>query len=300
MTKGIAPYLISWLFVMAHSAGLLADEGGNAGRLTTPMMTDDVPGAGRRVRAVAPEYQGTSVHHSLYLPTDWRSGDTFPVLVEYTGNEWPASGSTGRVADANLGYGLTGGKGFIWVVLPCVEEGRQQNAVTWWGDLQATLNYCKTNVPRICDQYGGDPDNVILCGFSRGAIAANYLGLADDNIAKLWKGFLTHDHYDGVYRVSDAASALERLRRLNGRPQLICSALGTEKTRRYLEKHIRLDHIQFLDIPVSEMFAIPEERIVHPHTDLWMHLESPQRRQAREWLRTVIAPQRSLQRPKEK
>lgn len=264
-------------------------------RLTTPVMTDALPAAGLRVRVVPPEYAGTAVHHSLYLPTDWESNRTFPVVVEYTGNQWPTSGSTGKVCDANLGYGLTGGKGFIWVVMPCVDEGRQQNAVTWWGDLQATLDYCKTNVPRVCQQYGGDADNVILCGFSRGAIAANYLGLADDEIAKLWKGFVTHDHYDGVYRVSDPASALERLQRLNGRPQLICSALGTDKTRRYLEKQIRLDNIQFLDVPVEDMFTIPDGQIVHPHTDRWMHIDSSYRQRARAWLNTLVSGGRSGQ-----
>ena len=39
---------------------------------------------------------------------------------------------------------------------------------------------------------------VILCGFSRGAIGVNYIGLHDDQIAALWAGFITHDHYDGV------------------------------------------------------------------------------------------------------
>ena len=107
--------------------------------------------------------------------------------MEYTGNRWAASGSTGRVEDAALGYGLTGGRGCLWAVLPCVAEGRQENALTWWGDLAATLDYARINVPRICHEFGGDPDNVILCGFSRGAIACNFLGPADDEISGLWK-----------------------------------------------------------------------------------------------------------------
>ncbi len=254
-------------------------------RLVTPAMMTNSPAAGRRVRQTTPEYAGTDVHHSLYLPTDWKPAGKYPVLVEYTGNQWPASGSSGKVADANLGYGLTAGQGFIWVVLPCVETGGQENAVQWWGDLAATLDYCKVNVPRICAQFGGDRNNVFLCGFSRGAIAANYLGLADDEIAKLWKGFITHDHYDGVFKVSDQPSALRRLARLGGRPQLICSSTGTANTRAYLEQHIDLDRITFLDVPVSKLFEIPDGQIVHPHTDLWMSIDSQYRRQARAWLR---------------
>ena len=258
-------------------------------RLVTPKMTNEAPAAGKRVRQVAPEYKGTNVFHSLYLPSDWKVGKKFPVIVEYTGNRWPPSGSTGKVEHGNLGYGLSGGVGYIWVVLPCVDKRNKRNSVRWWGDLQATLDYCKTNVPRICKDFGGDSDNVILCGFSRGAIAANYLGLADDEIAKLWKGFVTHDHYDYVFRVSDKASALTRLKRLGDRPQLICSALGTEKTRRHLKKHIKLDKITFLDVPVSKLFKIPEGKVVHPHTDLWMHIDSPYRKKARGWLKKVVS-----------
>ncbi|MEM7387164.1 MAG: hypothetical protein AAF514_19675 [Verrucomicrobiota bacterium] len=256
-------------------------------RLVTPALQEGAPAAGRRVRHIAPEYADTRVYHSLYLPTDWKPGETYPVLIEYTGNHWEQSGSTGRVDDANLGYGLSGGQGFLWIVLPCVEEGGKQNAATWWGDLKATLDYATLNVPRLCKAFGGDPDRVILCGFSRGAIAANYLGLANDKIAGLWKGFVTHDHYDGVFKVSDEASALERLKRLNGRPKLIMSALGTEKTRTYLSQHIDLKNHRFIDVPVRKLFSIPDGKIIHPHTDLWMHIDSPYRREARRWLRRL-------------
>lgn len=259
----------------------------SAESLVTPELSSGQPGPGKRVRQVSREYAGTNVHHSLYLPTDWKSNQTYPVLIEYTGNLHPASGSTGRVADANLGYGLTGGKGYIWVVLPCIETGRKQNALSWWGDLDATLDYCKTNVPRICQAFGGDRTNVFLCGFSRGAIAVNYLGLADDEIAKLWKGFMTHDHYDGVFRVSDEPSTLRRLNRLADRPQLICSGLGTQKTRDYLKSRIDLSNITFLDVPVDELFDLPTGEIAGQHTDLWMSIDSPARQRARAWLKSV-------------
>jgi len=258
------------------------------GRLTTPELSSDTPAAGKRVRQVAPEYEGSNVFHSLYLPTDWKPGGEYPVLVEYTGNKWSGSRSTGKLADANLGYGLTGGERFIWVVLPCVEKGRSENAVSWWGDLEATLDYCKSNVPRICEQFGGEPQNVFLCGFSRGAIAVNYLGLADDEISRLWKGFISHDHYDGVFPVSDPPSTLERLKRIGDRPQLICSTMGTKKTRDYLAKHTSLENFTFLDVPVNELFKIPDGKIVHPHSDLWMSIDSTYRQQAREWLQDVL------------
>ncbi len=99
--------------------------------LVTPVMTEESPAPGKRVRQVAPEYEGTEVYHTLYLPTDWQKGKSYPVLVEYTGNKFPACGSTGEVKGANLGYGLSGGKGFIWVSMPYVQKGKKENAVTW-------------------------------------------------------------------------------------------------------------------------------------------------------------------------
>jgi hypothetical protein len=255
--------------------------------LVSPVMTDEEPAAGRRVRETAPEYEGTQVYHALYLPTDWKPGGKYPVIVEYTGNKWAPGRSTGEVKDANLGYGLSGGKGFIWVSMPYIEKGRKQNAVTWWGDRQATIDYCKTNLPRICKQFGGDPDNVIICGFSRGAIACSYIGLADEEIAALWKGMLTHDHFDGQrtwgYPESGRDAALARLARLKGRPVLVCGGYAG-----FVREHQELADFTFLPVPTAEIFKIPEGNVVHPHTDLWMHRDSTCRRQARAWLRKTV------------
>jgi len=182
---------------------------------------------------------------------------------------------------------MSSGRGFVWVVMPYVEKGRKKNAVTWWGDRQATVDYCKVNLPRICKQFGGDPDNVFICGFSRGAIGSSYIGLADDEIALLWKGMFTHDHFDGQkkwgYPESDRASALKRLARLKGRPVLVCGGAND-----YLEDHLALGRFTFLKVPVREIFRIPEGKVVHPHTDLWMHRDSKYRRQARAWLQGVL------------
>ena len=256
--------------------------------LITPAMTEHDPWAGKRVRQVSPEYQGTEVYHTLYLPTDWQDGKRYPVLVEYTGNKFPACGSTGEVKGANLGYGLSEGKGFIWVSMPYIQKGKKENAVTWWGDRQATIDYCKDNLPRICDEFGGDPENLFICGFSRGAIACSYIGLADDEIAPLWKGMIAHDHFDGHqkwgYPQSDRASALERLARLKGRSVLVCGNAND-----YLKKYPELGNFTFLPVPVAKIFDIPDGPVIHPHTDLWAHRESPTRQRARAWLNKHIS-----------
>lgn len=262
------------------------------GDLVTPPMTGDAPGPGKRVRQVAPEYEGTQVYHSLYLPVDWKPGGKYPVVVEYTGNKFPPGKGSGEVKDANLGYGLTGGREFLWVVMPYVEKDHKRNAVLWWGDRQATIDYCKVNLPRLCAQFGGDPDNVIVCGFSRGAIATSYIGLADDEIAALWKGFFTHDHFDGQrewgYPESDRTSALKRLARLKGRPVLVCGQHGTGVRDDFLKDYLDLAQFTFLDVPVRTIFHLPEGPVIHPHTDLWMHRASSYRDEVRAWLHAVV------------
>lgn len=260
--------------------------------LVTPVMTNGPPTAGKRVRQVSPEYAGTDVYHSLYLPEDWKPKGKFPVIVEYTGNKFPPGKGSGEVKDANLGYGMSGGKGFIWIVMPYIEKDKQRNAVTWWGDRQATVDYCKVNLPRICDQYGGDRNNVIVCGFSRGAIGTSYIALADDEIAALWKGVFTHDHFDGHrqwgYPESDRDSALRRLARLKGRPVLVGGQNADQIRQSYLNDHLGLAQFTFLQVPTDKIFSIPEGPYLHPHTDLWMHRESDQRKIARQWLQRVV------------
>ena len=282
--KSFRSILLVLGLLMIHAFPVRAGDKLTTNDLVTPKMTSQEPAAGRRVRQVAPEYEGTEVYHALYLPVDWKPDGNYPVIVEYTGNKFPECGSTGEVKDANLGYGLTGGKDFIWVSMPYIEKGGQKNALVWWGDRQATIDYCKTNLPRICKRFGGDSACVFICGFSRGAIAASYIGLADDEIASFWKGMITHDHFDGdrtwAYAESDRKSALERLARLQGRPVL---AIGEGID--FLGDHPNLAEFTFLQPAIAEIFEIPEGTVIHPHTDLWMHRHSKYRDEARQWLK---------------
>ena len=100
------------------------------------------------------------------------------------------------------------------------------------------LRYARATVRYVCENLGGDESRVVLAGFSRGAIAANFLGLHDDETARLWRAFVCYSQYDGVrswpYPGSDRASALLRLRRLGGRPQFICGeTTNADDTGRY-------------------------------------------------------------------
>ena len=105
--KRISQILLNFLIIGNLNTYLLANKV-PLKDLVTPVMTEEKPAPGKRVRQVAPEYKGTTVYHTLYLPNDWQKAKRYPVLVEYTGNKFPACGSTGEVKNANLGYGLSG------------------------------------------------------------------------------------------------------------------------------------------------------------------------------------------------
>lgn len=248
--------------------------------LATPPVTEGRPGPGLRVRQALPGYEGTAVHHTLYLPVDWEPGLRFPVIVEYAGNCYGSS--PGTVEGSNLGYGLSGGRGFIWACLPFVDTVTLENTRHWWGDVGATRDYAKQAVSLICTHYGGDPAAVILAGFSRGAIACNYIGLHDESIAGLWRAFICHSHYDAgqdwiPYAGYERAGAPARLTRLEGRPQLISHEKRVEPdTLAFLKRHAPDGHFTILPLPFAD------------HTDTWVLRESPGREAARAWLRTVI------------
>jgi hypothetical protein len=258
--------------------------------LVVPRMSEGSPQAGLRVKQVAAPYHGTEVYHALYLPADWQplseqGPKRYPLIVEYAGNG-PYSNtfgdtSSGRVEDCNLGYGISGGKEFIWICLPYISVDGRQNQRQWWGDVGATVEYCLTVVPEICRTFGGDPSAILLAGFSRGAIACNYVGLHDDRIAGLWLAFIAHSHYDGVrswgYAGSDRASAAQRLRRLKGRAQFISHEGSVQDMRAYLEQANADGRFTFQALPYRN------------HADTWVLRDIPERAVLREWVRQVLA-----------
>lgn len=276
--------------------------------LTVPEMKDTAPAAGLRVRQTTPGWESTQVHHALYLPTDWSAPTTpgaakkYPVIAEYAGNGGYKNKygdvSEGTVQGSNLGYGLSGGRGFIWVCLPYIENenaegtststgtGKKRNAIQWWGDVAETNRYATATLKMLAEKYGADLDRVVLAGFSRGAIGCNYLGLQDDTVAPPWKAFFCHSHYDGVsdrwpYAGADRASALQRLQRLQGRPQWISHEGSTKATEDYLKSTGVKGAFTFRAIPFRN------------HSDQWVLRDIPERKAAREWLQRVIGETQS-------
>ncbi len=252
--------------------------------LTVPGMSGGEAGPGKRVRQSLPEYARSDVHHLLYLPAEWKPGKRYPVMVDYPGNGPYRNAfgdvSTGEVEDCRLGYGITGGREFLWVSMPFVNPAEGRNQTQWWGSVEATVDYCIKAIRLVCEEFGGDPSAVILTGFSRGAIACNVIGLANDRIADVWLAFVPYSHYDGVRKWnwpgSDRESALERLGRLRGRASFICHEASVEDTRRYVEG---------LGIQAPFTFeAVPYRN----HNPDWALRDIPLRRQVRRWLQDVL------------
>jgi len=172
--------------------------------LTRPTELSDAPGPGKVVmdQITNPKFfpsgrpaSPTALQgHAVYLPTNWEPGKKYPVVFEYLGN------TVGVRSLKGIGYGLTGGRDFIWVILPIVSEfpATQPDVEVNWGvgaALSNTVAYAKQAVREVCEKWGGDRDNCILMGYSRGGIACNLIGLYDDEIASLWKAMVPGAHY---------------------------------------------------------------------------------------------------------
>ncbi|MBT4726042.1 MAG: hypothetical protein HOB29_13840 [Planctomycetaceae bacterium] len=292
---GIVGRRIMALDYLAAAAGV--DVSSVPADLVVPEMEEAKPAAGKRVRQTLPGYQHTDVYHSLYLPKQWqpeKSGvatSKLPVIVEFAGNG-PYKNefgdvSTGKVEHSKLGFGISAGEGFIWICMPLLNAAGTKNVTRWWGDApeynpQPTVEYCQKTVRWVCEHYGGDLDRVLLTGFSRGAIACNYIGLHDEKIASLWRAMVVYSHYDGVvkwgYPFSDRTSAVKRLQRLGDCPQFICHEnksarqTGLEQTRTFLNES---------GIDGDFTFHLTGFR---NHNDTWVLRPSEARKAMRAWL----------------
>ncbi len=276
-------------FALASVAAELPDLSSVATDLVTPETIESAPAPGLRVRQTLPGRANSAAYHTLYLPANWSPARKFPVLCEYAGNGSYSNAfgdvSTGVPERCNLGYGISGGTNFIWVCLPfvAVTNGQASIATRWWGDVEATIRYATNVVRLVCERFGGDTNALILCGFSRGAIAGNFIGLHDDRIAPLWRAFILHSHYDGVrtwpYEGSDRAAALKRLQRLDGRPQFISHEVAIAATGDYLRGTGVTGNFTLVPIPFRN------------HSDAWVLRDLAERRQVRAWLDTVLSNQ---------
>jgi len=267
-----------------------------------PPLTLESPAAGRRSIRQAAITAGSGAYHLLTLPTDWNQSRKYPVLVEWTGNgpyeNERGDRSTGRVEDARMGHGLSGGDGWIVLSLPFLNDSAMANVTRWWGDspkyrIEPTLQYAEAAINEVCEQFGGDRSKLVLVGFSRGSIACNAVGLGNDSVAPWWRAFICFSHYDGVSSwppTDNQQESIERLQRLGGRPQYIISESPTAGQSASLADNVRKYLAQAgQDVNDPAKFSFAETGFVN-HSDAWAMRPCEARDEVRKWLLSVTKP----------
>ncbi|WP_344788459.1 hypothetical protein [Postechiella marina] len=186
-------------------------------RLDVPIAKQTKPKAGTRFYYKL--NAGSNLYSVVYLPKNWKPNNSkkYPVIVEFPGNVYYTKQcySTGKPEDCVIGYGMSKGENAIWVSLPFVDYSKNSIAENGWGNADNTADYTVKTVNHIINNFGGDANNIVLTGFSRGAIACGFIGLRNDEISNLWKGIHACQHYDGDgWKGANMAEALVRLKRL--------------------------------------------------------------------------------------
>ena len=262
--------------------------------LKVPAISDAAPScracecSARRARLGS----GTVVHHTLSLPVNWKPGAKISqcssILRGMADSKTNFSDvCEGTVEGCNLAFGISGGRDYICIAMPFVKvtgDGKRKTPRSGGAMRMRAAAYCVATVRQVCREFGGDEKAVVLCGFSRGSIACNFIGLRNDTIAPLWRAFICHSHYDGVrttwpYADADRVSALARLQRLNGRPQFISQEGTVEDTRRLSSRRAKC-------AAAFEYSVLPFRN----HTDRWALRDCEQRRKVRAWLRSLGLP----------
>jgi hypothetical protein len=189
------------------------------GRFDVPAIENQAPAPGKRVRYRLAQDADNGIYSILNLPEDWSPGKSFPVIVEFPGNQFYALQcySTGQPDQCVMGYGMSKGRGAICVGMPFINRSSGKIVEDGWGNADDTADYALQMVEEVCAKFGGDRENVMLTGFSRGAIACGYIGLRNDRIAALWKGFHACQHYDGLQWNRANEGFLERAARFRGK-----------------------------------------------------------------------------------
>eukprot|EP00054_Salpingoeca_dolichothecata_P014968 m.85309 g.85309 ORF g.85309 m.85309 type:complete len:644 (+) comp21258_c0_seq1:159-2090(+) len=282
--------------------------------LTVPRMINNTkPQPGLRVKETLPAYNHTQVYHATYLPVNWNATAPrgFPLLVDLAGNgpfhDQFKDVCTGKVQDQSFGYGLSAGRDFVWVCAPYLTANASQNEESWWGaptyNVTPTVEHTKQLVKFMIETYNVDSNRVFLTGFSRGALAVNYIGLHDDEIASLWRGLVPYAHYDGrpldthwPYDDEDLPDAYNRLARIM--PKKIPSFI-TEKECGVNRTRWQLVGYGFVSAQQPSITTPPPTGLSWPqfsfhssgfvnHNDQYVLRPSPARATMRRWLSWLV------------
>lgn len=245
-------------------------------RIDVPPVEEGGPEPGRRVRYRLAGDEQTGIASILNLPEDWQAGKKYPVIVEYPGNIFlgPACYSTGLPDRCVIGYGITQGRGAICLGLPFLDRASGRIVENGWGNADETADYAVRMVAEVCEKFGGDPGRVVLTGFSRGAIACGYIGLRNERIAALWKGFHACQHYGGGgWNGADMPGTLGRAARFKG-----VAVFQTDNPR---EKYQAV-----MDAMMAEVTWADSG--LHWHSTVMFLDDRPSTKQLREWFWRLV------------
>lgn len=186
------------------------------------------PKAGIRFYRKLKGYENTDIVHAVFLPNNWQKGKKYPLIVEYTGNVfYHPKGycySTGFLSQANMGSALSRGEDFIVLTLPFINKDGKREQFDAWGDPDLAVKYCLEALADAEKYFGADPRAYVFTGFSRGEIAANYIALRTDEIAKKWLCFVRASSSVWPSKWNGAQYGWEeRMARLGKREVLNCS-----------------------------------------------------------------------------
>jgi predicted esterase len=266
---------------------------GSSGRQARPIVSDGQPRPGVRVRVNPREFAGEPVYYTLYLPADWSAERKWPLVVEFPGNRYHLPHEqiyTGSVDDCRMGYDLTRGVGSVWLAISPVGMrcSPRANAPLWWGGQgpqdpegqRATVMLVKQTLARVIPAYAIDTRKVVGVGFSRGAVALGYIGLADDELSRVWAGLWAHSHFDGFGLTQDPGQT--RLRRLGKRPVML--TWGEDDSGR-ADSEKALAALKSIGAQVTG-HMVPEVG----HTDGWPDQQPVVLPFVRSWYQRIIGP----------
>lgn len=189
-------------------------------RLVPPKVEEGIPTPGHSVRVYLKEFP--DAYYVIFLPYNYQEGVSWPLIVESPGNGI-ATAPQGIPDENVLGYGITKGYDFILVGVPFVDEFGGICRSYWSSDPLTSVNYWLAVLEDLDAKF--KIDKRIVCGFSRGAVSAVYIGNFNAEISEKWCAYFAHAHFDGCCQTVEG-DYTERIERIKGKQILI--TVGSE------------------------------------------------------------------------
>ena len=138
----------------------------------------------------------------------------------------------------------------------------------------------------VVKRFRVDPHKMILLGHSRGSIATQAVGGADDEIASMWAGIIAASHYDGAEHwpysnhAGGVSGAVMRAKRLAHVPKFLVGECN-------LQTCIAFEWLRDVaKVPMGLVTAVPSG--FRDHTGFWILRPSEARTRLRDWVFSLL------------